>query len=220
MSLFTFLRSYLHSAILAFSHIHIHSYSPSRLLILVPSCFLVCSSLTSSWRRGGVLLPMAVTPPCDPLIARDVSYIFPLSGSPIHILLSVTRSGFHSLWALLPVRKSRRPDRPLQRSIHQFYLQLLPLFILSLSIAALILISFPHRNDNLPTHNSSNSIPLDRHDIKSLMNYGMVVSPLYLICAKSDAARLHSFPLTTRRFTIAQWCASSSGMHPIPRHTA
>jgi hypothetical protein len=39
--------------------------------------FISRSSLTSSWRRGGVLLPMAVTPPCDPLIARDVEYISP-----------------------------------------------------------------------------------------------------------------------------------------------
>jgi len=76
-------------AILAFSHIPSlfafpHSYLHSRILILAPSSYscVLFSSLTSSWRRGGVLLPMAVTPPCDPLIARDCIVYIPDVGVP------------------------------------------------------------------------------------------------------------------------------------------
>jgi hypothetical protein len=60
--------------------------------LLVQYC--TCSSLTSSWRRGGVSLPVAVTPPCDQLVAHDSPA---LGDSGIHSVLSPYRDSGRTL---------------------------------------------------------------------------------------------------------------------------
>ena len=71
-------------------------------------------SLPSSWCRGGVLLPTAVMPSCDGLLACDVDYIFPNLGTLIHILFfshTVMARGLHRLWARDCCRQQQSPGQ-------------------------------------------------------------------------------------------------------------